>query len=213
MKLTVSKMLNIALLSMLLIILVASATTGTSEDGYDAWVDYDENGVIDQTDLYHFSRSYGETGNPTKNVNVTNWPTQQREPVYKMITIWDKKYFSWVTRGVTVSMMTEKIHVGGYSTMVVYLLVTNISQVQYGTTDVYVASLAWYPHSIIEHTPDEPFRETVDNPKHELYLADTGWAGALYEVKSPILHLEIDVFPQSYLGNALVSLCIYLRND
>ena len=212
MKITVSKVLNIALLSLLLIMLLANATTGTNEDGYDPWVDYDENGTIDQTDLYHFARSYGETGDPTKNVNITNWPTQQPEPVYKVITVWDKEYVSWTVYGGLHTIATERIYTGGYSTMYVYLQVTNISSKQLGTTDVYVGSLAWYPYPTTEHTPDEPFLEPAGNPRHELGTEDTGWDCAKYEVKGPTLYFEINIYPQIYSGDALISLYIYLRN-
>jgi len=40
--------------------------------GYDPWVDYDEDGKIDATDLNRFSKEYGTAGDPTKNVTVTN---------------------------------------------------------------------------------------------------------------------------------------------
>lgn len=71
MKITVSKVLNIALVSFLLIaILFVNAQTGTSEDGYDPWVDYDRDGKIDYMDLYRFARAYGTTGDPRGFINA-----------------------------------------------------------------------------------------------------------------------------------------------
>jgi len=55
---------------------------------YDPWIDYDENRKIDWKDLLGLARTYGSLGNPTKNVNVTNWPSQQVEPLWK-IEIYD----------------------------------------------------------------------------------------------------------------------------
>lgn len=44
---------------------------------YDPWLDYDEDGKIDVNDLHPLGQSYGSTGDPTKNVNVTNWPVER----------------------------------------------------------------------------------------------------------------------------------------
>jgi len=213
MKIAVSKVLNITLMLLLLIVLFTNATASTSEDGYDSWVDYDESGTVDYMDLYHFARAYEEIGDPTKSVNVTNWPTQQLEPSYKVITVWNKKGVLWSVYGGVHAIATERIYVGGYSTMFVYLQVTNISSMQLATTDVYVVSLAWYPYVTTEHTPDEPFWETAGNPIHKLSLADTDWDCAKYEVKGPTLYFEVNIYPRIYSGNALISLYVYLRNE
>jgi hypothetical protein len=41
---------------------------------YDPWLDYNDDGKISLADLVSLAQSYGTTGDPTKNVNVTNWP-------------------------------------------------------------------------------------------------------------------------------------------
>lgn len=46
----------------------------TSSAPYDPWYDLDENGKIDIFDLVRLAGTYGTTGDPGKNVNVTNWP-------------------------------------------------------------------------------------------------------------------------------------------
>lgn len=43
--------------------------------GYDPWVDQDEDGDVDASDLYVLSQEYGTSGDSTKNVSVTNWPS------------------------------------------------------------------------------------------------------------------------------------------
>jgi len=59
-----------------LILALVSCLTATlfivGSTGYDPWVDYDDDGNIDASDLHTFSKEYGTTGDPTKNVNVTN---------------------------------------------------------------------------------------------------------------------------------------------
>jgi len=47
-------------------------TTSTSE--YDPWIDLNGDGAIDSTDLGILGVAWGSTGDPTRNVNITNWP-------------------------------------------------------------------------------------------------------------------------------------------
>jgi len=56
----------------LVVIVPLSTQQGTNT--YDAWLDYNEDGIIDVNDLQPLGGAYGTTGDPTKNVNVTNWP-------------------------------------------------------------------------------------------------------------------------------------------
>lgn len=41
---------------------------------YDPWADINEDGEIDIFDVVEVASRYDTTGDPTKNVNVTNWP-------------------------------------------------------------------------------------------------------------------------------------------
>jgi hypothetical protein len=47
----------------------------TASAPYDPWYDLDENGAIDIFDVVRIAGTYGTTGDPSMNVNVTNWPT------------------------------------------------------------------------------------------------------------------------------------------
>jgi hypothetical protein len=49
---------------------------------YNPWLDYDENGAVGLTDLVNLANSYGTTGDPTKNVNVMNWPVATPQTVF-----------------------------------------------------------------------------------------------------------------------------------
>jgi len=42
---------------------------------YDPWLDYNDDGVINIQDLFAMGKAFGTSGDPTKNVNVTNWET------------------------------------------------------------------------------------------------------------------------------------------
>lgn len=48
---------------------VILAQTGDSE--YDPWLDYNEDGTVDASDLFDLSKAYSSSGNPTKNVTIT----------------------------------------------------------------------------------------------------------------------------------------------
>lgn len=54
---------------------------------YNPWLDYDENGAVGLTDLVNLANSYGTTGDPTKNVNVMNWPVATQKTVFYQQTI------------------------------------------------------------------------------------------------------------------------------
>jgi hypothetical protein len=45
----------------------------SSINSYDPWLDYNDDGKIGLSDLVSLANSYGTTGDPTKQVNVTNW--------------------------------------------------------------------------------------------------------------------------------------------
>jgi len=42
---------------------------------YDPWIDTNEDGRIDGKDIGAAAKAFGTLGDPTKNVNVTNWPS------------------------------------------------------------------------------------------------------------------------------------------
>jgi hypothetical protein len=41
---------------------------------YDPWTDINEDGTINMKDIGNVAAQFGTTGDPTKNVTVTNWP-------------------------------------------------------------------------------------------------------------------------------------------
>jgi hypothetical protein len=59
-----------------LFVIMPTRSASTQDNGleYDPWEDVNGDGKIDILDIVNLSNSYGATGNPTKNVNVTNWP-------------------------------------------------------------------------------------------------------------------------------------------
>lgn len=54
--------------------MMTSRTGADWPQPYDAWTDLNDDGRINYVDLGELLSQYGATGDPTKNVNVTNWP-------------------------------------------------------------------------------------------------------------------------------------------
>jgi len=71
------KQFAVATLFALVLLTLVLAPLAQQQGGgsYDPWLDYNEDGVIDVNDLHPLGVAYGTTGDSTKNVNVTNWPT------------------------------------------------------------------------------------------------------------------------------------------
>jgi len=59
-------------LTMVLFTVIPVGSYGT----YDPWMDLNDDGKITAPDIAAPCAAYGSTGDPTKNVNVTNWPGQ-----------------------------------------------------------------------------------------------------------------------------------------
>lgn len=62
------------LISIALVTVVFTPLSGQHDSTYDPWIDYNNDGTIDVNDLSSLGQAYGTSGNPTRNVNVTNWP-------------------------------------------------------------------------------------------------------------------------------------------
>lgn len=113
-----------------------NATTSVSKSGYgeyDPWCDLNDNGVIDIFDVVNVAGKYATTGEPTRNVTVTNFPLQQLEPAWKLIKIVEHFNLTWVPEESS-TIYSETIdlglvNTGGYSRMMLFLRVENYSNV------------------------------------------------------------------------------------
>ena len=75
MKFTPSTLISVILTTILLSSLFYVGIT-SSQGVYDPYADYDADGDIDIYDVVPVASSYGTIGDPTRNVTVTNWPTE-----------------------------------------------------------------------------------------------------------------------------------------
>jgi len=91
---------------------------------YDPWADINDDGYIDGKDVSYTARLFGSTGDPTKNVNVTNWPTQQPEPSWKVEVL---NVNVSLYKNVENPTWSTIIYSGGYSRAIVYFSVSEFS--------------------------------------------------------------------------------------
>jgi len=77
--------------------------------GYDPWVDYDEDGTIDVSDLSTLGQEYGTSGDQTKNVSVTNWPEPSAPlfPDYVTLRATGQRHANTMATGAVVSLIDE----------------------------------------------------------------------------------------------------------
>jgi len=71
----------IALVSFMLVVTlyprITTSNTWEPINPYDPWIDWDDNGEIDIFDKVAVGSRFGSEGDPTKNVNVTNFPLDE----------------------------------------------------------------------------------------------------------------------------------------
>jgi len=181
---------------------------------YDPWADINDDGYIDGKDISYTCRLFGKAGDPTKNVNVTNWPIDELgnlkvKPTSKLVKVWDGYYTSW-PGGKTTVITTERINVEGYSVMYVWMRVSNISPNQQGTTNVQVTYLGWLP-DVSQY--GYVGWEGAGLPKLTLSGVDTDWAFGKYEIKAQGVYFNVAVASQQYSGSAYFYIYVYLRNE
>jgi hypothetical protein len=117
--LIIAVLATFCLTTTLFMIIPTRSSPTTSQLGvYDPWVDIDGDGQITIYDVVGVTKSYGATGDPTKNVNVTNFPQEYEVQVLRNYN------FSWDGYGMYFGWTVGAISVGKYSRMSVMLVPT-----------------------------------------------------------------------------------------
>jgi len=181
---------------------------------YDPWLDYNEDGKISLSDLVTLAQSYGATGDPTKNVNVTNWPIQQPYPAYKVDTYMGLN-ISWTNNAYYSSFRIEG-NTTGFSRLVVQITVYGWSM-ETSSANVSCNTLLWLidePTGLYSKQPSPISFNTISFFMGETFAAES-FVGlsAPVEVGGPIYILNPTVFSPSQSGWVLMNVYVYLRNE
>jgi hypothetical protein len=140
----------------------------TSSQGvYDPWCDQDSDGDIDIFDIVPAAAAYGTTGDPAKDVIVTNWPRSSDVPVWYRYPLASDD-----------SVLCPKQSTDGYSTLHVLVRVANLTGEE--TVQFWVFAPLWnasrtsfYPISVYEYTfasGDFQAAISLDVPSAEFYF-------------------------------------------
>jgi hypothetical protein len=119
--------------SVLMVIPIRSANSP-----YDPWLDYYHTGKIGLQDLVALANAYGTTGDPTCNVNVTNWPQNSESVQIDVLNC------SWIN-GYGYTLPSAAVEVAGFSRAYLYIRPDSSLQASQGsyTVDVRVAQVYW----------------------------------------------------------------------
>jgi hypothetical protein len=206
MKMMFSKLLNIVLavvlLCSLLLVSVKTSTSGnsvTSNGAYDPWVDVNGDGIINILDATAIGYAWLAQGDPTRNVNITNWPQDRwelrleyNESVGELV----QSQYKYIT----------SINVAGYKIVTLYAKINGTFMISNGYLEVVPYFNAY---GIINTQPthfDIFFGDTIS----------TGNSGsASFEIYGPKLDIYLYGFSntgQFYADVNLLTIAVYLQN-
>jgi hypothetical protein len=218
MKVKALTLLNIILATMLITSLFLMSTRKVSNNKlangsageYDPWKDINDDGVIEMMDFYELGLAYGASGDPTKNVNVTNWP----QP------------YAYNLQTGTVNMASNSldnvivITCGSYSRLSILMLPRNGSIGAAFSITIYLFRIEWdaspYPGYFGTHCYSSDF---LDMTKFNFTMyRGGGWTTArsyMTETKAPYCCLTFEYQGGDLPENWWVTFdyAVYLRNE
>jgi hypothetical protein len=198
--------------SMLMIIPIKSAN-----QPYDPWLDYNDDGKIGLSDLVSLAQSYGTTGDPTKNVNVTNFPLNQ----FGQILVNDSTICDYGVQRFTVNFTSNGwtdpfVFCGSYSRLSILWNVTDVTVSTVVTIHLY--QITWFDNS--------PQPQCMSNETSNFNITVSGGPGSGYdsgsymtETKAPACYLRFYIegtyapLPTHWNGWITVDFAAYLRNE
>ena len=185
--------------------------TRSSVNPYDPWLDYNGDGRIDMREIGAACNSFGATGDPTKNVNVTNW----LPPKPKMVVYHTWAYVYWEDGSVSWGGPEPDLYVGDYTRMSILLKIDDLN-LEYGDA-LFTVDVCWKdPTTGVETL--ETLSSTLVLLTHDPINQLQGWrqiSTASYAIKAPYLSLEPEMInlADKHKGNASISAYIFLTYD
>jgi len=190
--------------------------TRSTPSVYDPWADIDGDGKITILDVVALTSRYATTGDPTRNVNVTNWPEPYRIVDLEYNVSWSPPYY-------TATLYTGNVYVGDYSRFYVYAvpdLEKNVGKL--GSTYKTNISLSMIEYNLDVHAICDSYEAFVPS----LYIttferyADGSVAfeplpKALpeFKVQAPFVSVCLSLKSTSNSGWVVLSIRIFMRNE
>jgi len=217
---TTKKDLIIAVLATFCLTLTLFGIIPTRSAGtYDPWVDTNEDGKIDGKDIAAAAKAFGTLGDPTKNVNVTNFPSEPQWNTQVKNNNGLHYNMSWNNYGGATLISGEErlFYCGGYSRVCIFVNVLNITH--YNDLDftyLNLLSVAWHFGQTSDSIGSFSYvRESFavqGVPQHWSHSWSVG--SSPLEVRGP--YVEPHVFIENSTvqsGWALIDFAVYLRNE
>ena len=198
--------------------LVLPTKSGTNAIDYDSWVDINGDGKINMYDIGYTAQRYGASGDPTRNVNVTNWPSQQPRSSY-MIDERDLN-ISWSAGIIGAGGFSPPTVTLGYGKIFMHIAQLNWSYSTYNRTTVWLRAIRWVwsstvPYDYNELASEQDF-ELNDTPLKLASYAEPGsnaWnAGCNFTVEAGGFYFALYVDSEIETGCVIVRVQLYLTN-
>jgi hypothetical protein len=220
MKISYSQLLNIVLVAILATSLLLMNTRSTIESKtakagtYDPWLDYNEDGYIGIDDIFSTASSFGAEGDPTKNVNITNWDGASPKLRYEVLDLgWINLSNRYETHDVPA--YPDTIFCGGYSKIAVMYKIGDAADGDY-SIKIWLKSLYWSCSAGLPRTLESVYliNTTVDHASgFSTYLAPPS---AIIETKGSNLQLTFATHSDAPNWADLwiqIEVVVYLRSD
>ena len=180
--------LTATMISVVLLTVAFIPLSGQQSGSYDPWIDYNEDGTVDVNDLSTLGQAYASSGDPAKNVTVTNWPVSPPTTVWFSYSltpndwIYSALYNASGFGHLHVLTCGENLSVTETLTVKIFSPLWNPSHTAYNSVEVYQVDLTSlsYSAAITIPVPSEEFffyvyasSSTYDNINLSFYLT---WA-------------------------------------
>jgi hypothetical protein len=181
---------------------------------YDPWCDINDDGQIDMiNDIRSVAILFGTYGDPTKNVNVTNWQPKYRIDSCKHIN------FSWTDWGLFmgVNRSLPVGHTEGYSRLSLQITLEKWKLGPYWTS-VWLDYIAWFIEKPVGSFGCFPYYVPIKDTANATVYMNQGWYDVVsvskpIEVSAPFYDLHFRVQPQCEEGWVVMNIYMYLRNE
>ncbi len=115
--------------------------TRSQNDRYDPWLDVNGDGKMDILDIAAVAKAFASSGDSTKNVNVTNWPSPKTE--YELLYLGKFNITSGKAYYFDIPDWNNPVFCGGYSRLSVSYDVSSTNAGSYDLT-LSLAGISWF---------------------------------------------------------------------